>query len=373
MPAPRRRHFGSVRRLPSGRYQARYWHAGARHIAPETFVAKADALAWLARAEADVTRGAWLDPAAGKTTFAEVAERWTESNPLKRSSSRLRDQSILANHVVPVLGGEPVGRLTRFDVQQLVDGWSAGHTPSTVSRMFAVVRGVFGFALASELIGRSPCSGVRLPKARLMERPVLSTEQLETLASALGPDEATMMWIGVVGGLRWAECAGLVIANVDLLRGMVSVSQQLGRDGHLGPPKSRAGVRRLSLPAWLVDELAALLSRRGLTAANSVDFVFVSPEGRPLRYTNWRRRVWEPACAAAKLPGLRFHDLRSMAATALVAAGVDVKTAQARLGHSSPAITLGIYARATEKADRLAAEAISNFLAPARETVAGVP
>src|SRR3984957_12947155 len=86
MPATRRRRFGSVRKLPSARFQARYWHTDARHIAPETFAAYADALAWLSRAEAAITRGAWLEPTAGKATFEEVAARWTESNPLKRSS-----------------------------------------------------------------------------------------------------------------------------------------------------------------------------------------------------------------------------------------------------------------------------------------------
>ncbi len=364
MAVTRRRHFGSVRKLPSGRYQARYWHAGTRHIALETFTAKADAQAWLSRAEADITRGAWLDPAAGKVTVAELATRWLESNPMKRGSSKLRDESILDNHIVPVLGPEAVSRITRVDVQQLVDGWSQDHAPSTVVRMFAVVRGVFGFAVASDMIGRSPCTGVRVPRGSLVERPVLSAQQLQGLASKLGPDQAAMMWLGVVGGLRWAECAGLTVSSLDLLKRTVSVSQQLGRDGRLAAPKSRAGTRRLSLPDWLLADLASLLSRRGLTAANPGELVFLSREGKPLSYTNWRRRTWEPACRAASLPGLRFHDLRSMAATALVAAGVDIKTAQTRLGHSSPTVTLGIYARATEQADRLAAEAVGAFFAP---------
>ena len=82
----------------------------------------------------------------------------------------------------------------------------------------------------------------------------------------------------------------------------------------------------------------------------------------PLEYAGWRARTWQPACANSGLPGLRFHDLRLMAATALVAAGVDVKTAQARLGHSTPATTLGIYARATADADRRVADAIGGAL-----------
>ena len=46
-----RRHFGNVRKLPSGRYQASYWHEGERVIAEGTFPTKDDALAFLANAE----------------------------------------------------------------------------------------------------------------------------------------------------------------------------------------------------------------------------------------------------------------------------------------------------------------------------------
>jgi integrase len=66
------------------------------------------------------------------------------------------------------------------------------------------------------------------------------------------------------------------------------------------------------------------------------------------------------------LGALRFHDLRSIAATALVMAGVDVKTAQYRLGHSSARVTLDIYARATQEADRNAADRVGEMFAPER-------
>jgi integrase len=150
------------------------------------------------------------------------------------------------------------------------------------------------------------------------------------------------------------------------------VSQQLGRDGTLAAPKSRAGHRRLSIPDWLVEDLAVVLASRGLTAADPSALVFASSEGQPLHYSNWRRRTWVPACKAIGLPTLRFHDLRSMSATALLASGVDVKTAHARLGHASPSVTLGIYARATAEGDRAAAEAIGRYFRAPSDT-AGVP
>jgi len=64
-----KRHFGSVRRFPSGRYQAAYWHDGKRHVAKQMFATKGDALAHLASIETDLRRGAWIDPTRGKVTF----------------------------------------------------------------------------------------------------------------------------------------------------------------------------------------------------------------------------------------------------------------------------------------------------------------
>lgn len=73
----------------------------------------------------------------------------------------------------------------------------------------------------------------------------------------------------------------------------------------------------------------------------------------------------------AGLAGLTFHDLRRANATGLVAEGVDMKTAQTRLGHSDPRLTLAIYAQATSEADRSAAVRIgARFLASGPQRVA---
>jgi integrase len=228
------------------------------------------------------------------------------------------------------------------------------------------MRAMFKYAEDTDRLQRTPCRAIRLPHVRLVDRPELDADHLEALAKALDPDQAAMMWTGAVLGLRWAEAAGLTVSALDSLAGTVHVRYQLDRSGQLMPPKSDAGIRSLSCPSWLIDDLAAVLARRHLTAANTDTLVFVSPDGAPLSYTNWRRRVWRPATTAAKMPALRFHDLRSTAATALVASGADVKTTQTRLGHSSSRVTLDLYARATAKSDRAAADAVGTYLNPSR-------
>ncbi len=72
---------GSVRKLPSGRSQARYCVDLAWHNAPTTFRTKREADAYLASVRADVDRGSWIDPDAGKVTFEEYSSRWLAGRP----------------------------------------------------------------------------------------------------------------------------------------------------------------------------------------------------------------------------------------------------------------------------------------------------
>jgi hypothetical protein len=74
----RRSRWGSVRRLASGRFQARYRVAGVEHLAPTTFRTKRDADVFLATARADLERGTWIDPDAGKVPLTEYARRWLD-------------------------------------------------------------------------------------------------------------------------------------------------------------------------------------------------------------------------------------------------------------------------------------------------------
>ena len=238
--------------------------------------------------------------------------------------------------------------------------------------MYSALRAMLAYAEANDMIGRTPCRAIRLPRVDLVERPTLSDDlstRLRLLAVELGPDQGAMMWIGVVLGLRWAECAGLTVGNVNVLRHRLSVVAQLGRSGELGPTKTKSSRRDMAIPEWLSAALATLMARRELDCPPTRRaLLFVNEDGGPLDYTNWRRReAWVPARDRTELSGLRFHDLRSLATTALIAEGVDVKTAQTRLGHSSPQVTLAVYARATAHGDRDAADKVGARFGPRDE------
>jgi len=364
-----RRHFGNVRKLPSGRYQASYWQEGERYVAEATFPAKADAQAYLSSIETEVGRGVWIDPHRADITVRNLGDEWLESNPAKRGSTYARDEAILRRHVYPNIGERRIGSVSPQDIQGLIKKWIvAGKAPKTVRRQYGVARAVFAYAVLSDLLVRTPCRNVKLPAVDRRERYLLSADDVARIAKATGPENEVIVYIGAVLGLRWGEVAGLRVGRLDMLRGTLFVAEQITRSAkgkpESGPPKSEAGRRTLAMPVALVDLLAEHLRRRGLTAVDADEFVFVAPDGGSLTYGNWRRRVWVPACEAVGLKGVGFHDLRRAAATALVAGGVDVKTAQGRLGHSDSRITLELYAQVTTEADRAAAEVVGERFLP---------
>lgn len=219
-----------------------------------------------------------------------------------------------------------IGPVTRADCQALVHGWvNAGLSPRTVVRIAASLRSMFQHGLDAELICRNPAARLKLPHIDTVERPRLTNDDLERLAAALGPQQAVFMWCGAVLGLRWAETAGLTLGAVDTARATVSVRSQIDRHGQVTAPKTVASRRTLAAPRWLVDDLddlaalPALPARRGVAAADLDTLIFVNRNGAPLDYNNWRPRIWLPATTETELAGLRYHDLRSLAASALVA------------------------------------------------------
>ena len=328
-----------------------------------TFETKREAQAYEADERSARRRGGWIDPRGPATPLETLSQRWLASNPAKRPRTFERDRQIITG-VLEVLGpGRAIGSVNRADVQRLVDLWRTRFAPSTVRRMYSTLRAMFNYAESAELIVRSPCRDIRLPAAELVDRPALDADQLGAVADGLG-DHATMLWLGAVLGLRWGEVAGLTVASLDFLHSEITITAQMGRDRRLSVPKSTAGTRRLAAPAWLLDDLAALLASRGLTGRDAGALVFVNQSGGPLNYTAWRRIRWARACQTAGLPTLRFHDLRSVAASAMLAEGVDVKTAQHRLGHANATLTMQIYARASAEADRRAADAVGERFRP---------
>jgi integrase len=183
--------------------------------------------------------------------------------------------------------------------------------------------------------------------------------------------ELGLLW-RVVGlrGLRRGEACGLRWVDLDLDAGELSVRQQLiEHDGDLqaSEPKSAASRRTIAVDADTVRRLRA--HRAEQQARFGVrEYVFTDPHGAPVKPSHVTHR-FTAAVRASGLPPVRLHDLRHGAATLALAAGVDLKTVQAMLGHSTIVTTADIYTSVLPELQRDAAAAIAALvLAAGRNT-----
>ncbi len=156
-----RRSFGSVERLPSGRFRARVIGPEGRHVsAPTTFISRTDASVWVDVQHADLVRGTWrapVRPSASPTVAAYVGE-WIEQHPTARNSTKELYGGLLRTCLVPGLGPVAVSRLTPAAVR----GW---HHPlgerlaaDALARRQALVAAGRAASAASVRDGRTPAS-----------------------------------------------------------------------------------------------------------------------------------------------------------------------------------------------------------------------
>lgn len=368
----RRRHYGTLRKLPSGRWQARAAGEG-RATAPSTFETKADAARWLASVETDRARGLWVDPQGGKILLSVYASSWLGGKARLGPRTREIYAAQLRLHVLPsitdglpALGDVPLSGLT----PGLVRAWYAAladeRSSSVAAKAYVRLRQILTQAVDDDQIGKNPCRIDGGGAERHPEQRFASLAELYGIANAVPERHRALILTAGLAGLRQGELFALRRRDVDLPAGRLFVrrkrlrlaSGEVIEDG----PKSAAGNRTVALPAPLVTDLDRHLS--SFSGSDADDLVFTSSSGVALERSNFRYRVWGPATVAVGLTGLRFHDLRHTAGTLTARTGATTKEIMARLGHASPRASM-VYQHATEDRDRLIAERLTAMAAEA--------
>lgn len=354
-----RRRFGRIRRLPSGRYQARYpGPDGIDRAAPETFASKTAAGVWLTLKEAEIRQGEWLDPDAGKVRFGEYADTWVSDSVLKPRTEELY-RGLLKNHLKPAFGQTFLTDIREADVrrwrkERLRTGPQQARPfgPVTVAKAYRLLHTIMNTAVDDGRIRRNPCRIKGAGQEHSDERPVVPVRVLVQLLDNVPERYRALLLLATFANLRFGELAGLRRNHVDLDECEVRVRKSTAEtdDGRLidDDPKSRAGIRVVSFPEEIEPELAHHLEH--FAAPGPAGLVFVGPKGGRLRRSNFRK-FWHQARDAVGMPALHFHDLRHTGNTMAAAEGASLRELMERMGHSSPRAAL-IYLHATRERDR---------------------
>ena len=359
----RRRPFGSVRNLPSGRWQASYWWEGNRHVAPRTFGLRGDAARWLSGIEADLARGGWVDPRAGHINLDRYSRQWLEYRTDLRPRTRELYASLLRLHVVPALGTVEIAEIT----PSMIRSWNAqlrgpnGPGRSTAARAYRPVRTILNTAVTDELLVKNPCPVKGAGAERSPERPIATVPEVQSLADAIGPRFRAAVLLASFCSLRKGEILGLRRGDVDLLHGTVSITRSIVSlatgELHVGDPKTAAGRRTVAIPKVIVPSLDD--HRATFVGTDAESLPFTGEKGGPLR-PHVLQAAGDSARRSTGLSHLHFHDLRHSGNTWVAATGASTAELMARMGHASAAAALR-YQHATADRDRAIAEALSEL------------
>ncbi|MFJ8470410.1 tyrosine-type recombinase/integrase [Kitasatospora sp. NPDC094011] len=354
-----RRRFGSVRKLPSGRFQIRYPDPVTGQMRPgeETYPTKTDAEVALTLIEADITREQWTDPDAGKVKFGDFADEWLKDRKLEETT-RERYEGVLRLHIKPALGGKFISEISAARVRtwrtRLLE---AGVGEPTVVKAYQLLRGIMTTAVDDELIKRNPCRIKGADTYDVPERPVLSIPEVYAVAAAIQPQWQALVLLTAFTTLRFGELAALRRRDVDLDARTLWVRQNQAElsNGKLitKAPKSRAGFRPVSFPDLIVPDLERHLERHAGKGQDGL--FFVGPRGGKLRRSNFRDD-WTAAKAKAGVsPDIHFHDVRHTGNNIAAQNGASTRELMTRMGHSTTRAAL-IYQHMTSDRDRAIAD-----------------
>jgi len=125
-----------------------------------------------------------------------------------RPSTKARDRAYLNSLVLPRFGTTPLAAIRQPDVQAWVTQLTAqGFAPATVVKAYQLLGRTLTAAVNADMIPRSPCRAVRLPKIEREEMRFLNPVEVARLAEAIGSRYRALVLLGAYGGLRMGELA----------------------------------------------------------------------------------------------------------------------------------------------------------------------
>ena len=304
-------------------------------------------------------RGAWIDPRHAGLTLDDYARRWmSERHELRPRTVELY-RSLLRCHIIPKFGPLALGKISPSSIRS----WNAKLAQEhevTAAKAYRLLNQILTTAVADELIGRNPCVVRGAGQEHSPERPMVSIAEVGALAAAMPADLRVAVTLAAWCQLRRAELLGLERRDIDLLHGTVRVERTAnyvpgGLD--LGPPKTAAGVRTVSVPPHVLGAIEDHLS--DFVAAEPTAPVLTGHAGTRLRPATLHK-AWEVARVVIGRPELHLHDLRHAGLTWAATQGMTTRELMARAGHSSPDAALR-YQHATEDRDAAIAYALSGL------------
>ena len=315
-------------------------------------------------------------------TFGELINHYLDHElPRLSKSARTGNRSYIKNWIEPAWFGHPAGSMRTMQIQAWLDG--IVRPDGTKLKIKNILSAIFSHGVRWELVERNPVcgqggspghrgasTGVRQSNRISITRVVLPPEVVRQTLTQLALREATMALVDAVTALRASELIALRWKNVGWDTGILQ-SEFAWVEGELKETKSRSNA--LPLTQSILKVLR--LWREHTPYQSDEDWIFASPHyhGKtPYTYQILFRRHIRPVIErvsglkSSKQAPIGWHTLRRSLATLLISNGENVKVTQSQLRHTTPKITLELYAQAVSADQHKAHKKVVRMVLPLR-------
>ena len=320
------------------------------------------------------------------TTYRELVALWWESykNTIKPNSQQSME-GIVRLHILPVFGDYKLDKLTTPVIQQQVNKWAdkanKGEKGAYANHSFLnnINRRILQYGVTMQAIQHNPARDVIIPrKQQNKEHKVkfFSNQELKQFLEYLDSLDLSnyenlfdyvLYKTLLASGCRIGEVLALEWSDIDLKKGIISISKTLNRYQETNTPKSKAGLREIDIDKATVSLLKQYKKRQQVQSwqlGRSEGIVF-TPFTTKYAYACLLRKRLQGHFKSAGVPDISFHGFRHTHATIMLYAGIEAKDLQYRLGHSNISMTLNTYVHATKEGAKKAVSifetAISNL------------
>lgn len=309
-------------------------------------------------------------------------------------------------YLLPLLGKRRLNTLTTKEIQEALKKLYAeggakkqGLAAHSVNRIRSYLKSALNDAIDNGLLTKNPANGTKPLKEAKADIVVMTESEVRRfleiaktgsyisfgvknpkyLKHNIGTQYLEKTYYNFVNlalatGMRCGELRGLSWQCVDFEAGTIRVEEQLISTNDYADmfddPKTYHSVRTIVVDKTVLNELqefkeyqkdyAVILGDKFL---NEHDLIFTNTFGKPVCYSNFRKRYFFKMLGAAGIsPKYTIHCMRHTHATLLLKAGVNVSVVSKRLGHSSTTVTLNIYAHVLDEMEKTAPETWGKLL-----------
>jgi len=324
---------------------------------------KTQAKKLLREIEEQVYKGTFM-PDLNIPLFSEVAQKWIEyKKPNLRASTWSVYEGHSRNHFHD-LDPLKINRINTATIEKFItDKQNSGMHILTLRKILVTLGQIMAYAVRHRYIDYNPLRDAERPRGQGAEKSkkirILTPIEINAFLNAVEDRKyRTLFKVSIFTGARQGEVFGLKWSDIEWQNKQIHIQRTFNNQAWY-QPKSETSIRRIDLGPFMIAELKAW---QKVCPTSNLDLIFPNEAGQAINHNNMVNRHFNPALKKVGIDKIRFHDLRHTYASLLIEQGENVKYIQSQLGHSSPTVTLNVYAHLMKPANQESACRLENTI-----------